>query len=199
MVERPVSRAGSPSAVSVSFVFTPSQPGVHTLKVAFEPSLGVRSVLIDVARDGLSGASTRVPLPAGASCVTWPLSDDTVACEEQGAGFVSVSSVDGGLTRFSGAELVVADDVLWSIDGTSNTLERRVFEDGGVRVTHRFPNFPVTPTPALHDVDVALRYRASGMLTRVRVTPTGEALGDFSVDRFLGPPLAYFACVPDIR
>jgi len=190
-VDRPVSRSGSQLAVSAAFTFTPRQPGLHTLRVAFEPSLGVRSVLVQVAADGMLGLTNRVPLPAGANCTVWPLSDDTVACAEESSGFVSVTSTDGGTTRFSGYELVVVDTVLWSIDGTTNTLERRVFEDGGLRVTNRLPGFPVMATPALHDVDVALRYRSSYLLTRVRVTPTSESLGDFPVERST-PALAYF-------
>ena len=189
-LEGPLVRSAQQNAVSGTFNFTPRKPGLHTLRVAFEPSLGVRSVLVDVASDGLLGATRRVPI-ASANCTVWPLTDDTVACEAPG-GSVSITSVDGGVTRFSGAELVVVDNVLWSIDGASNTLERRVYEDGGVRVSNRIPGFPVVATPALQEVDVALRYRANGLITRVRITPNGEAVGDFAVDRFVGPPLAYF-------
>ena len=43
-------------------------------------------------------------------------------------GVVNVVSADGGVTAFSGTELVVADDVLWSINST--TLERRTWANG---------------------------------------------------------------------
>ena len=190
-VDGAIARSGEQHAVSGTFSFTPLKPGVHILRVSFEPSLGVRSVLFDVASDGLVNPTTRVPIPAGANCTVWPLTDDTVACEERG-GFVSITSVDGGLTRFPGAELVVADNVLWSIDGTSSTLERRIYEDGGVRVTHRFPSFPLMPTPGLHEADLALRYRSNRLITRVRISRGVASLGDFAVDPFISPPLAYF-------
>ena len=190
-VDGAIARSGEQHAVSGTFSFTPLKPGVHILRVSFEPSLGVRSVLFEVASDGLVNPTTRVPIPSGANCTVWPLTDDAVACEEAG-GFVSITSVDGGLIRFPGAELAVADNVLWSIDGTSSTLERRIYEDGGVRVTHRFPSFPVMPTPALQEADLALRYRSNRLITRVRITRGIASLGDFAVDSFISPPLAYF-------
>lgn len=194
--QEPAARSGI-SSVKTVVTFTPLTVGLHTLKVAFEPSLGVRSLLIDVAEDGLQHRTTRVPIPTGENCysnATWPLSDDTVACEERGPGYVSVTSADGGVTRFRGTQLVVVDRVLWSIDPTNATLDRRVFEDGGLAFTHSFSNFPPTATPAMHDLELAMRFRTNGRLTRVRLTPDGGSdLVELSLDGLLGPPLAYFA------
>ena len=188
-------RVGSQGVVKLSMTFTPTKPGLHNLRVAFEPSLGARTQLVEVASDGLGGFTTRVPIPTGANCAAdalWPLSDDTVACEERATGFVSLTSSDGGLTRFPGGQLVVADTVLWSINPASTTLERRVFEDGGVRLSHAFPNFPSIVTPGMHDVDLALRYRANGQLVLVQLTPSGSTVSQLRFDTLPSSPLAYF-------
>lgn len=189
-------RFGVDGAVNVDVGFTPSKAGLHTIRVAFEPSLGARSLLLEVASDGLSGLTTRVPIPAGANCLAnalWPLSDDTVACEERATGRVSLTSADGGLVQFSGGQLVVVDTVLWSIDAVTNSLERRVFEDGGVRLTDSFPHFPPVATPGMHDVDRALRFRSNGRLSLVRLKSTGTLVQEFQLDGQVGPPLAYFS------
>jgi hypothetical protein len=189
-------RAGVAGAVKTSFTFTPATPGLHTVHLAFEPSLGVRSLLVQVASDGMKGAVTRVPIPAGANCkadALWPLSEDTVACEERAQGLITLSSSDGGTLQFGGSELVVVDTVLWSIDGPRSVLERRVFEDGGVRLTHSFDGFPVIATPAMHDVDRALRLRLDGHLALVRLSPTGDRVVELNLDGNVGPPLAWFA------
>lgn len=171
-------------AVGTTLTFTPGKPGLYTLKVSFEPSLGVRSFFIDVAADGLrAGQVTRVPIPNGSNCYTnalWPLADDTVACEARGPGVVSITSVDGGLHTFPGSHLVVAGAVLWSIHPALQQLERRAWEDGGVRVTHTFPNFAARATPGMHDVDLALRFRPAGQLARVVVLSDGG----FNVEEF---------------
>lgn len=188
-------RVGFEGAVKLSIAFTPTRPGLHTLHVAFEPSLGARTQLVEVASDGLAGLTTRVPIPPGANCAAgalWAVADDTVACEERASGFVSVTSADGGLTRFPGEQLVVVDTVLWSINAASTTLERRVFEDGGVRVTHTFPNFPSVATPAMHDVGLALRYRANGRLALVQLTRSGSTVREVLPEGQVGAPLAYF-------
>ena len=187
-------RVGSQGVVKTSLSFTPTQAGRHTLHVSFEPSIGARNLLIDVASDGLQGLTTRVPI-TNASCLTnalWPLSDDTVACEERAMGTVSLTSADGGVTRFPGEQLVVVDTVLWSINKPSLSLERRVFEDGGVRLTDSFVNFPATPTPGMHDVDLALRFRSNGRLVLVRIIPGGNRVQELTLDGTAGPPLAYF-------
>lgn len=195
VVDPPTRSAGG--AVRAQVSLTPAKVGLHTVKVAFEPSLGARTVLVDVALDGLRNPSRRVPIPTGENCTvnaTWPLSDDTVACEERANGYVSLTSSDGGLVRFRGEQLVVVGDVLWSVDGPATTLERRVFEDGGLRLTDSFPNFPATATPAMHDVNLALRFRSNGRLTRVRTLPDGgSSVLELSLDGLAGPPLAYFA------
>ena len=186
-------RLGVEGAVKMTVTFTPAKPGTHSIHVAFEPSLGVRTLLLDVAADGLAGLTTRVPIPTGANCLSnalWPLTDDTVACEERGRGQVSITSSDGGLTQFPGEQLVVVDTVLWSINAASSSLERRVFEDGGVRLTDAFANFPAVATPGMHDVDLALRFRTNGRLNLVRL---GRSIIELPLDGQVGPPLAYFA------
>ncbi len=180
-------------AISSTVSVLPTAPGQYTLRVAFEPStLGVREFILDVAADGREGATTRVPIPDGAGCSlnrVWPVSDDTVACEAQS--MVTVTSADGGSTTFPGAQLVVADDVLWSINATER-LERRVWEDGGLQLTHSFPDFPPTPSPGMHDTDVAMRFLSNGRLTRVRVLADGGTdLLQYSLASGR-PPLAYF-------
>ncbi|MDP3154725.1 MAG: hypothetical protein Q8N23_18750 [Archangium sp.] len=183
------------SAVKANVTFTPTRPGLHTLKVAFEPSLGARSRFVEVAADGLSGQVIRVPIPAGAtaSAGLWPLTDDTVASELRSVDDITISSPAGMLTHFRGAQLVVAGQVLWSIDPLTHMLERRVFEDGGVRLTHSFPDFPALPTPALHDEDFALRYRTSGQLSTVSIWADGGfRVNDHSFYAPVDPPLAYF-------
>lgn len=191
-----VSRQGM-GAVRAVVSLTPAKVGLHSVKVSFEPSLGTRTVLVEVALDGLRNPSMRVPIPTGENCTvnaTWPLSDDTVACEERASGFVSLTSSDGGALRFRGEQLVVVGDVLWSVNGPTTTLERRVFEDGGLRVTNSFANFPAIATPAMHDVNLALRFRSNGRLTRVRMFPDGgTSVLELSLDGLAGPPLAYFA------
>ena len=192
----PPTHVGVDGAVKTSFTFTPASPGLHTVHVAFEPSLGVRSLLIQVASEGIHGTLTRVPIPTGANCkanALWPLSDDTVACEQRALGLVTLTSSDGGTTQFTGSQLVVVDTVLWSIDGARSVLERRVFEDGGVRLTHHFDDFPAIATPAMHDVDRALRFRLGGQLTLVRLAVTGDRVVELGVAGNVGPPLALFA------
>ncbi|MDP3154727.1 MAG: hypothetical protein Q8N23_18760 [Archangium sp.] len=185
------------SGVGTTVNFTPGKTGLYALRVSFEPSLGVRSLFIDVAADPLREAPVvRVPIPNGANCYTnalWPLSDDTVACEARGPGTVSISSADGGVQTFPGSHLVVADTVLWSIHPALRQLERRVWEDGGVRVTHVFANFAATLTPGMHDVDVALRYRPAGELARVKVQRDGGfSVEEFRADALGNPPEAFF-------
>ncbi len=183
------------SSVKANVTFTPTRPGLHTVKVAFEPSLGVRSRFVEVVADGLSGQVIRVPIPAGAnrSPGIWPLGDDTVASEVRSVDDITISSTAGTLTHFRGTQLVVAGQVLWSIDPLTSTLERRVFEDGGVRLTHSVPGFPAIPTPALQEPDFALRYRTSGRLSSVSVWPDGGLrVNDHSYDARVVPPLAYF-------
>jgi hypothetical protein len=88
--------------------------------------------------------------------------------------------------------LVVVDTVLWSIDGARAVLERRVFEDGGVRLTHHFDGFPAVATPAMHDVDRALRLRANGQLALVRLAASGDQVVELGLSGNVGPPLAWF-------
>ncbi len=183
--------------VSTTVNFTPGKTGLHALTVSFEPSLGVRSLFIDVAADPLREAPVvRVPIPNGSNCSTnalWPLSDDTVACEARGPGTVSITSADGGVFTFPGSHLVVADTVLWSIHPAMRQLERRVWEDGGVRFTHVFAHFAATSTPGMHDVDVALRYRPGGALARVRVhSDGGSSVEEFRADALGSPSEAFF-------
>jgi hypothetical protein len=188
--------------VKTVVTLTPAKVGVHSVRVAFEPSLGARTVLFDVAIDGLSNPSTRVPIPTGENCTvnaTWPISDDTVACEERANGYVSLTSSDGGVLRFRGEQLVVVDDVLWSVNGPTTTLERRVYEDGGLRLTDSFPNFPALSTPGMHDVNLALRFRSNGRLTRVRTfADGGSSVAELALDGLSGPPLAYFTEDDDV-
>ena len=187
------------SAVKANVTFTPTRPGLHTLKVAFEPSLGARSRFVEVAADGLSGQVLRVPIPLGAAGL-WPLADDTVASELRSVDDITISSTAGMLTHFRGTQLVVAGPVLWSIDPLTQMLERRVFEDGGVRLTHSFPDFPEVPTPALQEEHFALRYRASGQLSTVSISPDGGfRVDDHSFYARVDPPLAYYGASGSLK
>jgi hypothetical protein len=187
-------------AVKASVSFTPTKAGVYSLQVAFEPSLGVRTVLLTAVADGRTGATTRVPIPPDAGCLqnaTWPISGDTVACEERGTGFISVTSADGGVTRFAGEQLVVVDTTLWSLNG--GFLERRRFEGGQLPLLDSVGNFPSRSTPALHDVDLAMRFAANGRLNRIRVRPdAGATVAELALDGLPGPPLAYFSSENDV-
>lgn len=97
----------------------------------------------------------------------WPVSADTIAC--RGATDIEVRNPTGVIASFSGERLVVADDVLWSIDGTAFALERRVVDDAGVHLTHRFDGFKPTALAGLHRRDSALRTTTSGFLAVARV------------------------------
>lgn len=188
------------SAVRSTITVLPTVAGQYTLRVAFEPSLGAREFELDVAADGLDRAVTRVPLPSASSCSLnrlWPVSDDTVACEARLAGLVTVGSADGGSTGFAGTQLVVVGNVLWSINATEQ-LERRVWEDGGLSLTHSISDFPPAATPGMHDVDVALRFASNGRLVRVRVQPDGGADALQYALSLGGTPLAYFTEADDV-
>lgn len=164
------------SAVSTTVSFELPAPGQYTLRVAFEPSLGVREFILDAVSSGLDGATTRVPIPGGESCYSsrvWPLSDDTVACEDRFTGRIALTSADGGLTTFLGANLVVVDTVLWSVEPSTEVLERRVWEDGGLRRLDGIAQMSPALVAGMHDVELALRMGASGRLTRTRVLPDG--------------------------
>ncbi len=155
----------SGDVVSVEVSFTPDQAGQYLLQLTFEPALGVRSLLLDVGELRTSPPSIRVDVPMLSSCVdsVWPLTVDTVACERV-SDTIELYSSDGGSTSFQGKQLVVAGTVLWSVAATSE-LERREFVDGGLLVTHRFPDFSSDRTVrGLHDESTALRALSSGAL-----------------------------------
>ncbi len=159
--------------VRANVVFTPQSAGSYLLRVSFEPSLGARNERIDIVARPALDAGLVVTLPVSvSSCLepVWPVSGDSVACEGEGAR-VDVFSADGGVQTFSGQHLVVAGGALWSIAAAQ--LERRVFEDGVLRLTHQADGFPARLTPAMHGADFALRVDSFDRLTLVTVADGG--------------------------
>lgn len=184
--------SGVEGAVKATLTFTPTRPGLHTLQLAFEPSLGVRSLLVDVAADGLAGAVTRLAIPADLRCpraTFWALTDDTFACEEPGQ--IAIVSADGGTTRFEGEQLVVVDTVLWSLHTPSSALERRVFADGGLLLTNTFPDFSARPAPGMHDLNLAWRFHTNDRLALVRIEPGGATVREWGEELLFGAPRGY--------
>lgn len=167
--------AAQSGVVRSSVVFTPQTPGSYLLRVAFEPSLGARSQRVDVvARPSLdAGVIVTLPVPRS-SCLepVWPVSADSVACEREAAQ-VDVFSSDGGVQTFGGQRLAVANGALWSIAPSSSRLERRVFENGTLRLTHQADGFSARLTPAMHGRDFALRADTFDRLNLVTVTDGG--------------------------
>lgn len=166
--------------VTSDLSFTPKKPGLYIIRIAYEPSLGVRSIELQVAESRLGAPTVTVPVPNLSGCLNnvWPLTEDTVVCER--ASRIEVLSSDGGLTSFSGEQLVVVDDVLWSVERASSTLERRVFADGGLSVTNTFTNVDTRPVPAMHDVDFAIRARLNGSVALFRVGTSPRDLSVFA-------------------
>jgi hypothetical protein len=148
----PVSEhAGAPAQVRPRF--TPPGPGLFTFRVAFEPSLGVRTTYLVVAA---VPRSTPAGIDLAIDCDDpWPLTADTIACESVTNG-VELFSVDGGYQSFDGAALAVAGDVLWSVSN-AGVLERRTFEDGGLALTHQHAGFSHQPMPSEQGAEFALR------------------------------------------
>lgn len=155
-------------AVQARVRFTPQLPGTHLVALAFEPSLGVRQVLVDIADDGLGRPSTPVRAPDCAA--PWPLDDELIACER--AGVITLLDPGGERARFDGSALVVADRALWSIS-LAGELERRTWTGATLERTHVLPGFALRETPALHAEDEAVRVTRAGDLSRVLVRDGG--------------------------
>lgn len=153
--------------VEANVTFTPASAGRYGLEVAFEPSLGRRAVVIDVAEDGHALPGLSVPLPARCDAGVWALTDERIACEERDRSLVSVVSSDGGSERFPGEGLVVVGNVLWTIDGGAMALERRVLTDAGLELTHALPGYTADDYPGMHDEAVAIRRRGSTVAAAV--------------------------------
>ena len=171
----PVALSGPPrvldvGVVQVALAFTPAQAGSYLVRTTFEPSLGVRTTVVDVAASRLDAGFVTVPLPGVDGCLggAWPLTADTVACE-RASGAIELRRADGGVTSFDGEQLVVVDTVLWSVHRGRQSLERRVFEDGGLRLADAFAGIDAVVVPALHDTDLAVRQATGGQLTILRV------------------------------
>lgn len=163
--------------------FTPTEPGPWFLEVTFEPSLGMRSVQLEAVASGLVLPFTRV----FAACQDpRAIADDTVLCEQPDGG-ISVHRADGGTQVFPGSALVVAEDVAWSVDG--ERLQRRQYRDGGLELTHEWPDFDAVPTPSLHSPTLALRYKRDGYLGLVHLTDSGVVERTMNSPRL---PVAYF-------
>lgn len=148
------------AVVTTDVTFLAAKPGLYVVRVSFEPALGVRTQTIEVVATYASRAVT-VPLQ-GERCADepWPLSDGTVACERGDGGFV-VLSADGGRASFTGVELAVADQVLWSRNGT--TLERYEWSDStGLTRVQTFPDVSSTQLRGEHSASAAVRLRSSG-------------------------------------
>jgi hypothetical protein len=164
--------------VAATFVsFVPSKRGLYRLEATFEPSLGKDTIELEAVPAGEAGSFQRVVTRP--SCTwAWALSDDVVACETFGLP-LSVNSADGGFVTFEGRELVVAGNVLWSLDGEA--LQRREFIDGGLVLTHSALGFGRTTSVAtLHTAQVALRTRTSALLGRAEVLDGGLVVSTVS-------------------
>ncbi|MFO0595566.1 MAG: hypothetical protein U0228_09685 [Myxococcaceae bacterium] len=148
--------------VEVSVTFTPRVAGMWVVKVPFEPSLGVRTTSVEVI-DSFHETGIEVPVTA-ALCAKdpWPLGADTIACEKNGV--VNVVSADGGVTAFSGTELVVADDVLWSINST--TLERRTWANGAATLAGSWNGFTPSSLHGAHTATRAVRLGSNGFVAQ---------------------------------
>jgi hypothetical protein len=176
VVEGPVP-VGIFGAVRARLRFQPVVPGPHALSVAFEPSLGARTVTVDVAAFGELRAGRRL---SALDCdEPWPLGEEVIACEH--AGRVTLRSPAGELTAGAGSELVVTGQVLWFVT-PAGQLERHAFTDGGLVRTHAWPGFARVPTPALQTPEVALRFREDGGLTRLRLRDGGVEERTFFVN-----------------
>ncbi|MFZ5446426.1 MAG: hypothetical protein ACOZQL_40940 [Myxococcota bacterium] len=148
---------------TADFSLTPDEAGPWLMRVVFEPSLGVRTFTFDAATSYLQPQGVAVSM---ARCADpWPVDAETIACTS--GPLIEVRSASGAHHTFRGAGLVVADGVLWTNDGT--VLERRVVDDAGVHLTHRFDGFEVSEVATLHRRDSALRVTTNDRLAVVRV------------------------------
>lgn len=155
--------------VSVDVTFTPQQPGAWLLRASFEPSLGSRTEIINVVAvpDLTRGAAITLAYDAVAAQVpVWPLSDG-VAYELPDAA-VMLQHLDGGSLTFPGHDLVVADDVLWTLAPDAARLERRRYVDGGVVLLDTFEGFKRGFVPGQHGPDFALRLTLDDTMALVR-------------------------------
>jgi hypothetical protein len=169
--------ATTTSVVRADFSFTPQVAGTYQVRAVFEPSLGVRSQTLVVAAARAEDGGVSLALnPDGCIGGPWPLSEDTVVCERSG-GTVSLVSADGGERSFSGEQVVVADQVLWSVARATRTLERRIFEDGGLRLADGFAGFTPRAVPGMHDERVAIRERTNGLVAAAHVAGPIDELG----------------------
>jgi hypothetical protein len=177
-VTNPLVNPGEFAVVSAQVSFTPARAGQHLLRAWFEPSLGSRSVIIDVAESRIAPPSTRVHVPRSTECVNepWPVNADVVACERN-TGQVELFAADGGASSFAGEQLVVAGPVLWSVESATNELHRHVIQDGGLVLTDAFQGFSARVVKGEHDERRALRSLTSGELVVARIEDSLYRLG----------------------
>ncbi|MFT3706352.1 MAG: hypothetical protein QM817_01670 [Archangium sp.] len=139
--------------------FVPPSAGTYRVHAAFEPSLG--EATLDTPVTAVFAEHGEIVTTVGCLDAPWPVDAETLACETAG-GQISLFSVDGGTTAFDGINLVVVEDVLWSLRdaGTSFSLERHRWSDGGVWLTNQWgPDFSSARLRSEHTKDVAIRLR----------------------------------------
>jgi hypothetical protein len=141
--------------------FTPPRPGTWTLSVSFEPSLGTRTVALDVLPTLSAADGVTFIAPPGLSCSSgpWPVGEHHVLCDEPAGqvALVDLEAPDGGVTLLDGQQVAVVEDVVWKLDGAGQALERWLFTDGGLTLTHRWQGFVFSTARGLHTRDLAVR------------------------------------------
>jgi hypothetical protein len=159
LVSTPFASVDQWGAVRTRVSFVPRIAGTYRVHAAFEPALG--EATFDAPVTPVFAENGSVLTASGCLDAPWPVTAESLACEIAG-GQISIFSSDGGSTVFDGVNLVVVDDVLWSLRdaGTSFMLERRVWTDGGVSLTSQWgPDFSSVRLRAAHTKDVAIRLR----------------------------------------
>lgn len=157
-----VSAFGDVRAI-VSFV--PARAGPHTVRVRFEPMLGVvqGTVLVGVERR-VTALRERLPMRADSCTELARTSRGALLCIGESEVVVVRNGVEAG--RFAGSDVFVTGDVVWHRAG-QRELMRRVDDGTAIEVTGRvtLPVEAVTlsGTPGDHTETFALRHWTDGL------------------------------------